>query len=197
MMVVLGLGNPGRSYARTRHNIGFWCIDAIARENDILLEQRRRNAILGEGSIAGNQVVLARSRTYMNRSGVPARYLLDRYSIVPSELLVLYDDMDLPVGKMRIRPQGSSAGHNGIKDIIAELRTSQFPRVRIGIGHPQGQDAVHFVLGSFSAEESKVVEDAIVQSVKAVAWVIQHGLESAMDKFNRPLSPRDEKCDAF
>ena len=184
MMVVLGLGNPGRSYARSRHNVGFQCVERLAKEYGIRLGERRHHAVLGEGSILREEVVLARPRTYMNRSGVAARYLLDRYRIAPSALLVVYDDMDLPLGKLRIRDQGSSAGHNGINSIIADLRTQQFPRLRIGIGHPPGQDTIPFVLGSFTSEEAKVAREAIDRAAEAVAWVVQHGLESAMNEYN-------------
>ena len=184
MMVILGLGNPGRAYARSRHNVGFWCIDSLARKYGVRLEQRRRHAVLGEGSIMGEEAILAKPRTYMNRSGVAARYLLDRYHLAPAALLVVHDDMDLPVGKLRIRPQGSSAGHNGIDSIITELGTQQFPRLRIGVGHPEGQDAVPFVLGPFTHEEAKVIGETIDRAVEAVAWVAQHGLEAAMNRYN-------------
>ncbi|MFC1935538.1 aminoacyl-tRNA hydrolase [Chloroflexota bacterium] len=184
MMVVLGLGNPGRAYARSRHNVGFWCVNSLAREHAIRLEQRRRHAVLGKGSIMGEEVVLAKPRTYMNRSGVAARYLLDRYRLAPAALLVVHDDMDLPVGKLRIRTQGSSAGHNGIESIITELGTQQFPRLRIGIGHLEGQDAIPFVLGPFTMEEAKVIGEAVDRAVEAVAWVAQHGLEAAMNRYN-------------
>ena len=184
MMVILGLGNPGRAYARSRHNVGFWCIDSLARKYGVRLEQRRRYAVLGEGSIMEEVAILARPRTYMNRSGVAARYLLDRYHLAPAALLVVHDDMDLPVGKLRIRSQGSSAGHNGIDSIITELGTQQFPRLRIGVGHPQGQDAVPFVLGPFTPEEAKVIRETIDRAVEAVAWVAQYGLEVAMNRYN-------------
>ena len=185
MMVVIGLGNPGRAYAHSRHNVGFWCVDRVARRYGIRLEQRRRHAVLGQGSIMEKEVVLAKSRTYMNRSGVAARYLLDRHHVSAEALLVVYDDMDLPLGTLRLRAQGSSAGHNGIKSIIAELGTQQFPRLRIGVGRPQGQDAVSFVLGRFNSKEMKGVNEALDQAIEAVGWVAQHGLESAMDRYNQ------------
>lgn len=184
MMVVLGLGNPGRAYARSRHNVGFWCVDSLARKYAIPVEQRRRHAVLGEGRIVGEEAVLAKARTYMNRSGVAARYLLDRYHLAPEALLVVHDDMALPSGKLRIRPRGSSAGHNGIESIITELGTQDFPRLRIGVGRPEGQDAVSFVLGPFTSDEAKVIGEAIVRAVEAVAWIAQHGLESAMNIYN-------------
>ncbi|MEE8443501.1 MAG: aminoacyl-tRNA hydrolase [Dehalococcoidia bacterium] len=183
-MVFLGLGNPGRSYARSRHNVGYWCIDGLTRKYGIHLKQRRRHAAVGEGYIEGVAATLARSRTYMNHSGAAARYLLDRYHLPPEELLVVHDDMDLPLGKLRLRPSGGSAGHNGIASIITALGTQSFPRVRIGVGHPEGQDTVPFVLGPFASEEAKVIAEAIDQAVEAVAHVAQFGLEAAMNKYN-------------
>ena len=184
MMAILGLGNPGRAYAKSRHNVGLLCVEGVAREHGIRLVQRRRHALVGEGSVLGQEVVLARSRTYMNLSGMAARYLLDRYHLAPAALLVVHDDMDLPLGKLRLRSQGRSAGHRGIDSIIAELGSQRVPRLRIGIGHPEGQDAVPFVLGRFTKEEAKLVMDAMGQAVEAVAWTLQHGLESAMNRYN-------------
>ncbi len=184
MMVVLGLGNPGRAYARSRHNVGVWCVESVARQHGIPLEKRRSHALLGQGTILEKEVALARPRTYMNRSGVAARYLLDLYRITPQELLVVCDDMDLPLGKLRIRMDGSSGGHNGLNSIIVELGTREFPRLRIGIGHPQEQDDVSFVLGTFTRQEAKVMREATAQAAEAVVWILQHGLDSAMNKYN-------------
>ncbi|MBI4201297.1 MAG: aminoacyl-tRNA hydrolase [Chloroflexi bacterium] len=184
MMAVLGLGNPGRAYARSRHNVGFQCVSLLGRKHGISLGQRRRDVVLGEGSIQGEQVVLAKPRTYVNLSGVAARYLQVRYNLPSASLLVVHDDMALPLGKLRIRPRGSSAGHNGIKSIIASLDTQEFPRLRIGVGRPQGQGAVSFVLGRFAPGEVEVMEEAVDRATDAVAWILQYGLDSAMDRFN-------------
>lgn len=184
-MLLLGLGNPGRAYARSRHNVGFECVSALAKKHNIPLEQRRRHVATGEGSIGGVEVVLAKPRTYMNMSGLAARYLLARYNTTSVSLLVIHDDMELPLGKLRIRPRGSSGGHNGLNSIIAELGTQEFPRLRIGIGRPQTQDAVSFVLGSFAREEVKAIKAAIDQATEAVEWILEHGLESAMNRFNQ------------
>ena len=185
MKVILGLGNPGRSFAKSRHNVGFRCIDALAHRHSIGLEERRRHAVLGHGDMAGVPVVLAKPRTYMNRSGVAARYLLDRFHVGPEDLLVVYDDMDLPIGTIRLRAGGGAAGHHGIESIMAELGTREFPRLRIGVGHPPDREhTVSHVLGPFTAEEAKAIEEPLERAVAAAAWVMEYGLESAMNHFN-------------
>jgi PTH1 family peptidyl-tRNA hydrolase len=184
MMIVLGLGNPGRSYAQSRHNAGFWCVERLGRQHGIRQDKRLRHVVLGQGHILETDIVLARPRTYMNLSGVAARYLLDHFHIRPRELLVVCDDMDLPLGKLRIRADGSSGGHNGLKSIIAELGTQEFPRLRIGIGHPQEQGAISFVLGSFTRPEAEVMREATDRAAEAVVCAIEHGVESAMNRYN-------------
>lgn len=184
MIVVMGLGNPGRPYARSRHNVGFQCIDQLSKHYNIPLQERRRHAVLGQGEISGVEVVLVRPRTFVNRSGVAARYLLDRYRITPESLLVVYDDMDLPVGKLRIRAQGSSAGHRGIESIIAELGTRNFPRIRIGVGHPQDADIIPHVLGPFNAQDAAAVNEAIGRVTEAVGCIAELDLNAAMNRYN-------------
>ena len=185
MIIVLGLGNPGAAYAGSRHNVGYRCVDILSKRYGIPLDQRRRHAVLGEGAIEGEPVVLARSRTYMNLSGIAARYLLDRYRLPPSNLLAIYDERDLPVGQIRIRPGGSSAGHNGANSIIDELASQDFPRLRIGIGQPVQQDPVDFVLGRFTPQESEVVEETLTRAAEAVTWIVRCGIDAAMNKFNQ------------
>ena len=142
-MLVVGLGNPGDRYRDTRHNVGFRCVDRIAGDHAIELSRRQRRALIGEGVIDGHPVVVARPRTFVNRSGEAVAYLLTRYAATPDRLLVVYDDMDLPLGKLRLRPSGSAGGHNGIKSIIDAVGTREFPRLRIGIGRPaRGVDQV-------------------------------------------------------
>ncbi|MEK7777024.1 MAG: aminoacyl-tRNA hydrolase [Chloroflexota bacterium] len=184
MMILLGLGNPGRAYARSRHNVGFWCVERVGRQHGIPQDKRLRHVVLGQGHILEKDVVIARPRTYMNLSGVAARYLVDRFHISPQELLVVCDDMDLPLGKLRIRAEGSSGGHNGLNSIIAELGTHQFPRLRIGIGRPQEQGAISFVLGTFTHAEAEVMREATERAAEAVVWTLQHGVESAMNRYN-------------
>jgi PTH1 family peptidyl-tRNA hydrolase len=194
MIIVMGLGNPGSGYAATRHNAGFWCVDALASKHRIPMNERRTHVVYGQGQIEGVSMVLAKPRTYMNRSGQAANYLLDRFqqSQQFGTLLVVHDDMDLPVGKIRLRPSGSAGGHNGIRSIITELGTQDFPRLRIGIGHPQEGDAIGFVLGPFSKEEARLMEKTLALAVEAVAWTALHGLASAMNRYNQMTVVADE-----
>ena len=185
MIIVLGLGNPGPAYAGSRHNVGYRCVDILSKQYGIPLDQRRRHAVLGEGAMEGESVVLARSRSYMNLSGIAARYLLDRYRLSPSNLLAIYDERDLPVGQIRIRPRGSSAGHNGANSIIDKLESMDFPRLRIGIGQPVQQDPVDFVLGRFTPQESEIIEETLARAAEAVTCIARCGIEAAMNKFNQ------------
>ncbi len=185
MIIVLGLGNPGRAYVGSRHNVGYRCVDILSKRYGIPLGQRRRHAVLGQGAMEGESVVLARSRSYMNLSGIAARYLLDRYRLPPSNLLAIYDERDLPVGQIRIRPRGGSAGHNGAGSIIDELESSDFPRLRIGIGQPVQQDPIEFVLGRFTPQESEIMDETLTRAAEAVTWIVRCGIEAAMNKFNQ------------
>ena len=196
MIIVLGLGNPGAAYTGSRHNVGYRCVDILSKQYGIPLDQRRRHAVLGEGAMEGEPVVLARSRTYMNLSGIAARYLLDRYRLPPSNLLAIYDERDLPVGQIRIRPRGSSAGHNGANSIIDELESMDFPRLRIGIGQPVQQDAVDFVLGRFTPQESEIVEETLTRAAEAVTWIVRCGIEAAMNKFNQRVQGTDDRTES-
>ena len=185
MMVLMGLGNPGRAYTKSRHNAGFWCIDALAKQHGIRLRDRRRHAVTAEGEIAAASVVLARSRTYMNSSGIATRYLLDRFHVTPQDLTVVHDDMDLPLGTIRLRPGGGAAGHHGIESVIAELRTEQFPRLRIGVGHPTDREnGIAHVLGPFNAQEATVMRETVERAVEAVTCTVELGLDTAMNRFN-------------
>ena len=192
MRLIVGLGNPGRRYAHSRHNVGFDCVDHMAREWDIRLSERRAKAVLGRGIVSAVDVVLARPRTYMNVSGEGVRYLLQRFGAKPGDLLVVHDDMDLPLGRIRVRYGGSDAGHNGIKSIIAELSTQDFPRVRVGISKPpEGVEGMDYVLGAFSGPEVPVIHKAVMAVAEAVTCVIEEGIEEAMNRFNRAPSAAD------
>ena len=184
MMIILGLGNPGRTYANSRHNVGYKLISALSKAYKIPVKQRRSQAVIGEGYLGDKQITLAKSRTYMNDSGKAARYLLDRYKTDPSRLLVIYDERDLSFGQLRIRVRGTSAGHNGVKSIIETLGSSEFPRVRIGIGQPAREDAISFVLGEFTPDETKALDEILSRSVAAVTRVITDSLTSAMNSYN-------------
>lgn len=181
--LVVGLGNPGPRYDGTRHNVGFACIDLLAERAGVRLSDKRQHALIGEGSLAGARVVLAKPRTFMNASGLAARYLLDRYGLRAERMLVVYDDMDLPLGALRVRAQGSSGGHNGLNSINAEVGTSAYPRVRIGIGRP-AHGAIEHVLARFTREEQAVVDEALARAADAVEAWLTEGIDAAMNRFN-------------
>ena len=184
-LVVVGLGNPGTKYAETRHNIGFWSIDRIAAEHSIEVSGRNKAAVVSEGTIAGQRVVLVRPRTFVNRSGEAARYILARYRVPPDKLLIIYDDINLPLGRLRLRVRGSAGGHNGIKSIIEALGTEEFPRMRIGIGRPSaGQDQISHVIGAMSPEERKVADEMLQRVDQAVSAILTDGIDTAMNRFN-------------
>lgn len=183
--IIVGLGNPGPEYADTRHNIGFHCVDCVAGKHEIRLSRRHRSALVGEGEIEGLPVVLAKPRTFVNRSGRAVVYLLARYRLSPSELLVVYDDMELPLGKIRLRAGGSAGGHNGIKSIVQEIGTQDFPRLRIGIGRPPADlDPIEYVLGKQDDEDRAAAADAVKLAVTAITSVVADGITVAMNRFN-------------
>ena len=185
MKLIVGLGNPGRKFNHSRHNVGFECVEHIARKWGIRLSERRSKVVMGQGEVCGASVVLARPRTFMNNSGDGIKYLLTRFSSSPQQLVVVYDDMDLPLGGIRIRPEGSAAGHKGMGSIMTALSTQQFPRVRVGIGRaPEGLDGMDYVLGRFTREERKVIQIAVAQVTDAVACLLQDGIDAAMNRFN-------------
>ena len=157
MYIIAGLGNPGRKYVGTRHNMGFEALDAVAAKYKIDIKKAKFNALYGEGTIEGEKVVLVKPQTFMNLSGEAIRQFKDWYKVDNSQIIIIYDDTSLPVGKMRIRPKGSAGGHNGIKSIIYQLNSDEFPRVKIGIGSPSNPDydLADYVLGKFTKEEVK------------------------------------------
>ncbi|MCH8186011.1 MAG: aminoacyl-tRNA hydrolase [Chloroflexi bacterium] len=184
-LVVVGLGNPGPQYARTRHNVGFWCIDRLAANHAIDVRRRHRTSLIGEGTIGDTRVVLAKPRTFVNRSGDAVRYLLARYRVSPEDVLVVCDDIALDPGKIRLRPSGSAGGHNGLKSIIEALGTQQFPRLRVGIGRPaDGGDQIGFVVGTMSQAEEQLADTSVACAAEAVASVLSDGIERAMNRFN-------------
>ena len=179
------MGNPGSQYAETRHNVGFWCVDRIASEHSIALSRRHRSSITGEGEVEGHRVVLAKPRGFVNRSGTAIEYLLARYSVSPQALLVVYDDMELPPVRIRLRPEGGAGGHNGIRSVIEATGTQEFPRLRVGIGRPPaGSGAIEYVLDSMSAEERKTADEVVARVSQAVATVLTDGITVAMNRFN-------------
>jgi len=185
MLLVVGLGNPGTRYTSTRHNVGFRFIDLLAKKAEIRLNDRRAKAVLGEGRISGHEVVLAKPRTFMNNSGEGIQYLMARFGGRPSELLIVYDEMALPTGRIRLRVAGSHAGHNGIRSIISAVQTDAFPRLRIGVGQPSnGGDSVPHVLGKFSKEEEPLIAQAVQDAVAAVRCLLEESIDVAMNRYN-------------
>jgi PTH1 family peptidyl-tRNA hydrolase len=182
--IVLGLGNPGAEYAHTRHNIGFEVVDILASRHRIRLRLHRDHAHYGWGMIADHPVLLAKPMTYMNRSGEAARALLQRYPLEPARLLVIVDDVALPLGRIRVRPSGSDGGHNGLESIIQCVGTQAFPRVRVGIGSPPPGRMVEYVLSRFLPQEQPVIEEALQRAADAVETVIIEGVQAAMNRFN-------------
>lgn len=187
MFIIVGLGNPTTEYAGTRHNVGFDVIDLVADKYNISMTERKHRAFCGKGIIAGQKVILAKPQTYMNLSGESVRSLLDYYKIdAESELLVIYDDISLDVGQLRIRKKGSAGGHNGIKNIIQHLGTSVFPRIKVGVGEkPKDYDLVDYVLGHFSKGEKEIMLDGYRRAVEAIEMIVQDEMDAAMNEFNK------------
>ncbi len=185
MKIVVGLGNPTKEYAGTRHNVGFSVIYNISDTYGISVDTKKHKALIGKGVIEGEKVVLAMPQTYMNLSGESVRELMDFYKCNLQDLIVIYDDISLDVGKLRIRAKGSAGGHNGIKNIIAHLNTQEFTRIKIGVGEkPPRMDLADYVLGRFSKEEQPVIRESADRAREAVRDIILHDVGYAMNKYN-------------
>jgi PTH1 family peptidyl-tRNA hydrolase len=187
MYIIVGLGNPDRQYQATRHNIGFDAITKICDETGISLDMKKHKALCGKGVINGQKVILAQPMTYMNLSGESVRELVDFYKIDPeTELIIIYDDISLDVGQLRIRKKGSAGGHNGIKNIIAQLGTQNFQRIKIGVGDkPKEWDLVDWVLGRFPKDQEKTVREALQETYQAVQVMMEEGPDEAMNRYNK------------
>jgi PTH1 family peptidyl-tRNA hydrolase len=183
MFLIVGLGNPGREYENTRHNIGFAAIDIIAEKYNIDVNRTKFKGEYGEGFINGNKVILLKPYTFMNLSGESVREAIDFYKLTEEEVLIIYDDISLEVGRLRIREKGSAGGHNGIKSIINHIGTDVFTRIKIGVGAPKG-DLVNHVLGKFSKEEVNILKQTLDVVAKATEDIIANGAKDAMNKFN-------------
>lgn len=185
MKLIVGLGNPGMQYAATRHNIGFQAIDLLAERNHISVNRSKFKALVGEGTIGGEKVVLMKPQTYMNLSGEAVEACKSWYKIDINDIIILYDDVSLGVGDIRIRKNGSSGGHNGIKSIIAHLSTESFPRVKIGVGEkPKGWDLADYVLGKFTDEDCKVLEERLKVVCEATETMVTKNIDLAMNNYN-------------
>ena len=186
MYVIAGLGNPGREYEGTRHNVGFMTLDALADKYNIDVREKAFKGLIGKGVIEGNKVILVKPQTYMNSSGESIRAAADYYKVDPEDILIVYDDISLAPGQLRIRAKGSAGGHNGIKSIIAHLGTQEFPRVKVGVGEkPSRMDLADYVLGHFSKEEQATMADAVKEAADAVCEIVNVGIAQAMNDHNR------------
>ncbi|MDO4522530.1 MAG: aminoacyl-tRNA hydrolase [Eubacteriales bacterium] len=189
MYIIVGLGNPGNKYDKTRHNVGFDTIDVLADKYGIDVDNKKFKALYGKGVIEGQRVILAKPQTFMNLSGESVRELIDFYKVdETSELIVIYDDISLEPGQLRIRTKGSAGGHNGIKNIISHLGGQEFLRVKVGVGEkPKGFDLADYVLSRFSKEERALVEEAQKRAAQAVVSLMTDGAETAMNEYNRKV----------
>lgn len=186
MKLIVGLGNPGRKYDKTRHNIGFRVIDDIADQNGVVIKERSCDSLVGELIIMGERVLLAKPQTYMNLSGHAVKALLKQTRSLPEDLVVIYDELDLPFGRIRVRQKGSAAGHRGAISIMETLAGAPFYRVRVGIGRPpQGVEPADFVLKPFLPDEVEQLDAVVARAANAALCILQEGGQRAMEKFNR------------
>lgn len=197
MKLIVGLGNPGLQYERTRHNVGFRVVDGLAEKWDLKWSERRAKAILATGTVGTEKIVLAKPLTFMNLSGESVGELARWYKVLPEDIIIIYDELDLPTGKVRLRAKGSAAGHNGMRDIITKLHTSDFPRLRIGIGHPrnshmQGRD---HVLSAASGDEGILLASGEERALQAVEMLLAQGLEATMNTINTDPEEAAQKAE--
>lgn len=189
--LIVGLGNPGPEYERTRHNVGFWVADAVAEKARAAFAHEKGNALVAWGRVRGRSVGIAKPQTFMNRSGAAVRNLVGRYGLDLDQVLVVYDDLNLPLGALRLRPGGSAGGHNGVQDIVDELGSDAFPRLRFGIGSdfPRGGQ-VDYVLSPFEDAAQPLVEEAVSLARDAAITFVCDGLTTAMNRYNRKTAGR-------
>lgn len=194
MYVIAGLGNPGKKYENTRHNMGFITIDQLAEKHNIKVDRLKFKALVGEGRVAGQKVLLVKPQTYMNLSGESIREVMNFYKLEPENLIVIYDDIDLETGNLRIRKFGSAGTHNGMKSVVYQLQSDRFPRIRLGIGQQKRGDLINFVIGGFSKEEVPVLEEATRNAVLAIECIIEDGIDKAMNQYNtKKRSKKDDE----
>lgn len=185
MKIIIGLGNPTAEYQGTRHNVGFSVIYNISDKFDIKVDTKKHKALIGKGIINGEKVILAMPMTYMNLSGESVRELVDYYKCDVDDIIVIYDDISLDVGKLRIRKKGSAGGHNGIKNIISHLGTQEFTRIKVGVGEkPKHMDLADYVLGRFSESERPIIREGVDKAREAVEMILSKGPDAAMNQFN-------------
>ncbi|MDO4788837.1 MAG: aminoacyl-tRNA hydrolase [Johnsonella sp.] len=192
MKIIAGLGNPGREYAHTRHNAGFKLIDELAGRYGIEMNEKKHKAICGRGVIEGEKVILMKPQTYMNRSGESIRAAMDFYKLLPEDIIVVFDDISLDAGQLRIRKKGSAGGHNGIKSIISHLGSMDFPRIKIGVGgKPEGYDLADYVLSGFQEGEKKLLALACERGADALKIMLSGDTDRAMNLYNQKMNSED------
>lgn len=189
MKIIAGLGNPTAKYEGTRHNVGFMAIDKIAQKYGISIDTKKHKALVGKGVIAGQKVILAKPQTFMNLSGDSIQQIAAYYKVEPEDILIIFDDISLDVGRIRIRKKGSAGGHNGMKSIIACLNSSDFPRIKIGVGDKKpGQDLAAHVLGNIPKADRELMDEAILKAEDAVELIVAGEIEQAMNLYNKKPS---------
>ncbi len=195
MYIIAGLGNPGAEYSNTRHNAGFMAIDAIAKKAGIGVTEKKHRALIGKGIFAGEKVVLVKPQTYMNLSGESVRDVMNFYKEPIENLIVIYDDIDIPEGTLRIRPKGSAGTHNGMRNIIYLLGEDEFPRIRVGIGGERRSDLVNYVIGKVTEKEADALWDALNKAAEAAADIVINDVTHAMQEYNiKPKRLKKEKA---
>ena len=185
LRLVVGLGNPGSEYESTPHNLGFLVVDRLAEQCGIRIKRKDSMALVGSGVVEGCRALLAKPQTYMNLSGRSVRALLEKYSLSPADMLVVYDDLDLPWGTIRIRARGSAGGHHGVESVSSEIGSTEFPRIRLGIAGYRVSDGAEFVLAPFGRAQKKELDELLDLAAQALASIISEGVEKSMAKFNR------------
>ena len=194
MYIIVGLGNPGKKYESTRHNMGFHVIDLLAEKYDIKVDKLKFKALVGEGRIADQKVLLIKPQTFMNLSGESVREVMSFYKEPIENLIVIYDDIDLETGSFRIRAKGSAGTHNGMRNIVYQLQDDNFPRIRVGIGSPNRGDLVDYVIGGIPKEEIPLLEESLTKAAIACAAIVEKGIDKAMNEYNvRPARAKKEK----
>ena len=185
MYLIVGLGNPENEYANTRHNMGFDTINKLAKKNNVEVNKNKFKGLYGTGIIQGKKVILLKPQTYMNLSGESVKEMIDFYHINPEEIIIIYDDIDTEKGNVRIRKKGGPGSHNGVKSVVENIQTTDFGRIRVGIGQPEYKnDMINYVIGKISEEEQKILQEGVNKAVEAIEEILKSGIDIAMNKFN-------------
>lgn len=193
MYIIVGLGNPGKKYENTRHNLGFIAIDQLAEKMGIRVSKLKFKALIGEGRIGTEKVILVKPQTFMNLSGEAVRPIMDFYKIPPENLVVIYDDFEIPLGNLRIRKSGSAGTHNGMKSVIYQIQSDRFPRIRIGTGSSLRKNDISFVIGGFSKQEVPELEKAVTNAVDACYCIVEKDVDMAMNRYNTKKKAKKEQ----